>query len=108
MGFQVRLVGVFIVTEGRCLDEILQDAFHADVEIGLFQGATLHLIYNILDLRFVAWFHQVVACLNLGSGITQTSPVGHHDTVETPFIAQDGGEQFAVLLCEGPVDAVIR
>ena len=108
MGFQVGLVRVLVVAEGRRLREILQDALHADVEVGLFQRAALHLIYNILYLRFVARLHQVVAGLNLCCRIAQACPVGHHDAVEAPLVAQDGGQQFAVLLGERTVQSVIR
>ena len=50
VGFQVGFVGVFVGAEGRCLDEILQDALHADVKVSLRQCTTLHLVDDIFDL----------------------------------------------------------
>ena len=108
MGIKVGLVGVFISTEGRRLDQILQDALHADVEVRLFQRTTLHLVDKVIDLRLVARLHQVVAGLNLCSSIAQARPVGHHYAVVAPLITQDGGEQLTVLLGIRSVDAVVR
>ena len=108
MGFQVGFVGVFVCLETRCLDEVLQDSLHANVELGFCQRTALHLLHQVLDLGFVAGFHEVVARLDLSSRVAKTCPVGHDDSVKTPFVSQDGGEQFAVLLGERSVKAVVR
>ena len=48
-------------------NEILKDALHTDVKVFLCQCTALHFVHDVLDLRFSSWFHQVIACLNLGS-----------------------------------------
>ena len=108
MCLQVRLIRIFVCTESRCLNQILQYALHADIQVGFCQNTTLHLLYDILDLRVGTRFHQVVTSLNLCCRIAQACPVGHHDAVKAPFIAQNGCKQFAILLCKRTVDAVVR
>ena len=109
MCIQVGLAVLVALETGR-LDDILQHAAHVLVHILHIQATSLHSIYDILGLRRIAWRHEVVASLHLhlgGQAITFSNPVSHDDTLETPFIAQDGGQQVFVALSIKTVHPII-
>ena len=110
MCLKVRLIGGRIVLETGCLDNILQHAAHVTVDILHRQSATIHAIDNLLHLCWLSWFHQVVACLHLSDGLeslADANPVGHHDALIAPVVAQDAGEQVAIAHRVLAVDHVI-
>ena len=93
IGFQGRLAGVPITLEGGRLQHQLQHAQHVGIELGegeltAFQGGG-----QLLGLGRGTGHQQVVAGLQLGHGVAAAVPVGHHQALETPFLAQQRGQQ---------------
>ena len=107
MCLNVGFVGVFVTLEVGCLHHVFQYSAHVAVYVFHLDGAVLCTLDDVLYLFGVARSEQVVAGSHLSVGMASAGPVGHHDTLESPFVAQDGGEQFFVLLCPRTVQEVI-
>ena len=111
MGLEVGRVRGGILLEARRLDDVLQHAAHVAVDVGHVELATLHTLNNLLDLCRLSGLHQVVAGLYLGNGLqslANANPVGHHNTLIAPVVAQDAGQQVAVAHRVLAVHLVIR
>ena len=92
MSLEVGLVGIGIIFEAGRLDNILQHTTYIAVNVLHTEFTTLHALDNLLSLGGLAWFHQVVASMYLvdgGQTIADTNPVGHHDTLIAPILAQN-------------------
>ena len=99
MSLKVWLVGIGIIFEAGCLDDILQHTTHIAVNILHAEFATLHAFDYLLYLSGLSWFHQVVASMNLidsGQTIADTNPVGHHDTLIAPILTQNFRQQVVI------------
>ena len=107
MSCQIRLVGELVASEAGSADDVFQHVADVAVEVGLRNGAVLDALDDALDLRICAGLHQVVLGNDGLHGAFLVTPVGHHDAVEAPFLAEDGGEQLAVLLGELTVHLVV-
>ena len=110
MRLQVWLVRILITLEARCLHNVFQHIAHIVVHFLDVQSTCLHVFHNLLGLSRIAGHHQVVACLyflTYGQVGSSANPVSHHDTVESPFVAQNRCEQVFVALCICPVYLVI-
>ena len=111
MGLGVGLVRELIAFEAWGLYDVLQHAAHVAVYILHLKTTCLHGLYDVGGLCAVAWHHQVVACrdfLLCGQVVAFTNPVGHHDALEAPLVAQHVGEQVFVALGVDPVNLVVR
>jgi len=96
MGFEVGLVGIIVTGEGVALHHKLQHTLHAEVEERLIQRAVLHGFQNGVVLAFLPRLQHVITCRDGSHGIFSGIPVGHHQSLESPFIAEDIFGQFAV------------
>ena len=90
------------------LHHVFQHAAHVAVDVFHLDGAVLCSLHDGIYLLGIARRQQVVAGSHLTVGMAGSGPVGHHDALESPFVTQDGGQQFLVLLCPGSVQEVIR
>ena len=111
MCLEVRTVRGRIVAETRCLDDVLQHAAYVAINVSDAEFAVLHTIDNLLSLCRLSRFHEVVASLNLGNGgqpLADANPVGHHDTLVAPVLAQYLCQQVVVAHRELTVDFVVR
>ena len=111
MRLQVRLVGELVALEAWRLDDVCQHVAHVAVYILDVQTTSLYCLHDVLSLGRIARHHQVVAGCNLllgGQLVALANPVGHHDTLVAPLVAQDGGQQVLVALGVDTVDDVIR
>ena len=108
MGLEVGGVAVLVALEMRSLHDVLQHPLHVPVEVGLGKFAALHCVDQPPDLGLVAGHHQVVAGGRGLHGALLAAPVGHHDTVEAPLVAQDPGQQVIALLGIFSVELVVR
>ena len=111
MGLEVGLVGELIALEAWCLDDVLQHVAHVAVYVLDVYPSLLHRLHDVLGLCGIARHHQVVAGSHLLFGRQLGAlayPVGHHDTLVAPFVAQHGGQQVFVALGIDPVDEVVR
>ena len=111
MSRQVGFVAELIALEAWCFDNVLQHAAYILVHILDVQAACLDSLHNVLGLSRIARHHEVVACLNLlfcRQLLAFAYPVGHHNALISPLIAQNGGEQVFVALGIDTIDDVIR
>ena len=108
MAFEIRLVRVLVVLEARGLDDILEHVADAQVHILDLQRAVLDAGDDLADELVHAGLQEVVDGADLLHGLAGAGPVGHDNTVEAPFLAEDGIEKFAIGLRIRTVDAVIR
>ena len=98
MGLQVRLVGELVAVETRGADDVVEHVADVAVQFLLGDAAVLDARDDAVDLVLVARFHQVVAGLGGLHGAGLVAPVGHHDALEAPFVAEDGGQEVDLLL----------
>ena len=108
MRLQVRLIAIFVALEAVCLDDIFQYALDVGVEHLHRQLAALGSSQNGLVLLGLSGLKHVVASQHRGYGIVPGIPVADVHTLPTPFIANDGGQQFMVLHGIRTVQFVIR
>ena len=111
MSHKVGTVRGRIFLETWCLDNVLQHATNITIHIGNVEFSTLHALDNLVHLCWLSRLHQVVACLYLGDGgqsFANTNPVGHHDTLKAPVLAQNLGQQVAVPHRVLAVNLVVR
>ena len=110
MCLQVGLVRVLITLEARGLHNVFQHIAHIAVHLFDVQATRLYIFYDFLGLSRIAGHHQVVACLyflTYGQVGSSANPVSHHDTVESPFVAQNRCQQVFMSLCICAVYLVI-
>ena len=96
--------------EAGRLDDIFEHMAHVAVDILDIELAFLHALDDFFDLGGLTGLHEVVASMYLaGSGKTfaDANPVGYHDTLVPPIVAQDLGEQVVVAHGEFAIDLVI-
>ena len=108
MSFQVGLVGEFVALEMRGLDNVLQHPTHIAVKFLLVDGALVDGSQKAVNLYLSARFHQVVARFCGFHRSVFDPPVGHHDAVEAPLVAEDCGQQVVFLLGVFAVKLVVR
>ena len=128
MRLEVGVVLILVTIEVRGLHYVVQDGSHTVVQVFLAQSSALHGILYVVNVVFAAWLQQVVAGMDVGcpvgksvkcrephaswvrpaNGVASAAPVGHHHSLVSPLITQDGGEQVASLAGHGAVDEVIR
>ena len=92
MGLEVWIVRSGILTETGSLDDVFEHATHVAVDIGNVEFATLHALDDLLYLSGLARLHEVVAGLYLSDGgqtLADANPVGHHETLVAPVVAQN-------------------
>ena len=81
---------------------------HGLVENGLRKPAAADRVDDRAAVVHSVTGHvEVAAGGECGDAVMRRTPVGHHDAVEAPLIAQDAGEQFAVVGAEDAVDRVV-
>ena len=107
MSLQVGLVAEVVTFEARTTNDVLQNATHTGINILDFKFTALHLVDDLLGLLDHTRSHQVVACMNLVGSIALAGPVGYDDATEAPFIAQNGGKQFAIGLGPDTIQTVV-
>ena len=107
MGLQVRLVGIGISLGLRAAGDEFQAAADADVQLGLGEGTVLDGVHDLLVLQVGARLEHVVAGGDLLGAVVTAEPVGHHEALEAPFVAEDGGLQVLALGSVGAVDLVV-
>ena len=92
MGLEVRIVGGGMSPEAGGLHDVFQHTVHVTVYIGDVELAVLDTLDDLLHLGRLSGFHQVVAGMYFADGLqtlTYTNPVGHHDALIAPVLAQD-------------------
>ena len=107
MGLQVRLVGELVTLEVRGADDVVEHVADVAVQFLLGNGAILDTRDDAVDLVLVARFHQVVAGLGGLHGAGLVAPVGHDDTLESPLVPENGGQEVQLLLGIFAVELVI-
>ena len=110
MSLEVGGVAGWILVETGRLDDVLEHATHIAVDIGDGEGSVLHTSDDLFYLSGLTRLHEVVACLYLTDGgqtFADANPVGHDDTLETPVVAEDLGEQVVVTHRELTVHLII-
>ena len=107
MFLQIRFVAVFVAFEARSANDVLEDALGIAVEVGHRNNAIVHALDDAVDLGLVTWFHKVVAGNDSLHRAFLGTPVGHHDALEAPLVAQNGGEQSMTLLGEFAIDLIV-
>ena len=105
---EVRLVGILIPGEAGGADDVLEHPADVAVHVGLGDGAVLDPGDDTMDLILHSGLHQVVAGDDRLGGTGFVAPVGHHDAVEAPLVAEDGGQEVMALLGVGAVEFVVR
>ncbi len=108
MRLEVGVVTVLIITEVGSLHDILQHTAHRCIKVGHGEAAVLQHQADVLQLHLIARLQIVYACLYLRGRVPLLYPIGHHDTVKSPLVTQDGGQQFGAFLCVGAVQAIVR
>ena len=108
MSFQIGLVGEFVALEMRGFDNVLQHPMNIAVKLLLADGALVDGSQKAVNLYLSARFHQVVACFCGFHRSVFDTPVGHHDAVEAPLVAEDSGQQAVFLLGVFAVELVVR
>ena len=111
MGHKVGIVRGRILLEAWGLHDILQHATHVTIHIGDVELSALYTLDNLVHLCRLSWLHQIVTGLYLSDGrqtFANTNPVGHHDTLKAPVLAQDLGQQVAVTHRVLTVNLVVR
>ena len=110
MSFQVGFVCGGELMEARCLHDILQHAAHVSVDVGDVERTVLHALHNLVGLLLLPRLQQVVAGMHLIRGLqslANANPVGHHDALIPPVVAQDLREQVVVSHRVLTVDLVV-
>ena len=110
VGLEVGRVRGGVVQETRRLDDVFEHTAHVAVDVGHVELSTLHAFDDLLDLCGLSRFHQVVTGLYLSDGeksLTDADPVGHHDALEAPVIAQDLRQKVVVAHRELVIDLVV-
>ena len=108
VGFKVGFIRRNVPLEGIGLDYQFQHPPYADVQQGLVELPFPDAPDELGHLRIQARLHKVVPGGNLCRSVAFSGPVGHHQPLEAPFVAQDFRQQTAVLLGMGAVQAVVR
>ena len=94
MGFQVGMIGIFVVSEVRSLHYQLEHLAYTRVDRGDVQVTLVDMPYDVSLLPVVARSQQVIArSHSVVRGAMLVGPVGHHYALIAPLVAQDGGEQ---------------
>ena len=110
MSLQVWLTTIFISLESRSLHDIFEHTANIAVHILDIQLAILYCINNILHLSWITRHHQVVASLNFlfqRKVGTLTNPVGLHDSLISPVVAENIGQESLVALGINTVNLII-
>ena len=107
VAFQVRIVGVLVALETRGLDNVVEHVADAQVHILDLQGAVLDAGDDFADEDVHARLQEVVDGADLLDGLAGAGPVGHHDALEAPLLAENGIQQVAVRLRVGTVDPIV-
>ena len=107
MSIQIGAVADGLMTEGSRPHDQVEDAFDVSIQHLQIQLPLSGRVQQRLLLRLGAGHQQVVACLHLLHGIRPRKPVGHHDALEAPFIAQHVLQQPGAFRGVGSVDLVV-
>ena len=107
MRLQIRLVGVFISLEVGSLENHLQNTLHILIEDGFVQRSVLHTLHDGFVLLGQTGLQHVVARHHLCHSIFTTEPVGHHHTLEAPFVTQHRCLQLLVFRSIDTVQVVV-
>ena len=111
MSLEVGGVRSRIFVETRGLHDIFEHAAHIAIYVGDVEAAVLHTVDDLLYLSRLTGLHQVVAGMHLTGGgqtFADTDPVGHNDTLESPVLTKNLGEQIVVTHRELTIHLVIR
>ena len=106
MSLEVGLATIFIPLETWSLHDVFQHTAHVAVNVIYVQFARFHRVYYIFYLCRIARHHQVVASSHLlfyRQVFTLTNPVGLDNSLISPVVTQDIGQEIFVALC---IDAV--
>ena len=96
--------------ETRGLHDIFEHTTHITIHIGDVETTILNTIDDLLYLSRLTWFHQIVTCMDFtggGQSFTNSDPLGHNDTLESPVVTQDLGQQVVVAHREFAVHLII-
>ena len=107
VGLEVGFVGELVLGEGRGLDDVFEEPTDVAVDVLDVEGAVLDASDDAVDLVLGAGLHQVIAGGGGFDGTRLVAPVGHHDALVAPFIAEDRGEEVLLLLGVFAVDLVV-
>ena len=107
MGIQIGFVADRLMTECSGPHDQIEDAFDVSIQHLHINLALSGRVQQRLLLRLGAGHQQVVACLHLLHRIRPRKPVGHHDALEAPFIAQHVLQQPEAFRGVGSVDLVV-
>ena len=111
MSLEIRSVGSGILVETWGLHDIFEHTTYITINISNVKTTILNTIDDLLNLGGLTWFHQVVACMNLTSSrqsLTDSDPVGHDDTLESPVLTKNLSKQIVVAHRELTVHLIIR
>ena len=100
MSLEVGLVGELVAIELGSADDVLQHVAHVGVQLLLGDAAILHASDDAVDFGLVARLHEVVSGISGFHGAGLGTPVGHHDSVKSPLVAEDSCQKVTALLCE--------
>ena len=107
MGIQIGPVADGLMTEGSRPHDQVEDAFDVSIQHLHIKLAISGRVQQCLLLRLGSGHQQVIACLHLFHRIRPRKPVGHHDALKAPFIAQHILQQPGVFRGIGSVDPVV-
>ena len=107
VGLEVGLVGVGISLGLRAAGDEFQAAADAHIQFVLGEGTVLDGVHDLLVLQVGARLEHVVAGGNLLGAVVAAEPVGHHEALEAPFVAENRGLQVLALGGVGAVDLVV-
>ena len=111
MGLEVWIVRGGILVETGCLDDVFQHTANVAIHIGDIELAAVHTLDDLLNLGWLSWFHEIVACLYFRDGgqtIANANPVCHHNTFIAPVLTQNLRQQVEVTHRELSVHLIIR
>ena len=104
---EIRLVGILVVVEGGGAESDPQDILDSFVKKGLVESSGLHAVYDLVPLVLGSGHQEVISCGDLPCSVLLGPPVGHHESVESPFSPKDVREDELVLGSEDSVDFVV-
>ena len=111
MCLEIRSIRCRILVETRGLHDIFEHTTHITIHIGDVETTILNTIDDLLYLSGLTWFHQIVTCMDFtggGQSFTNSDPVGHDDTLESPVLTENLGKQVVVAHRELTIHLIIR
>ena len=85
----------------------IDEPVEAFVDDALFERTVFESLVDVVGTVAAGGHFELVAALNALYPVVAAGPVGYHNAVETPFIAQDLFEQMMVFVSVCAVELVI-